>query len=89
MSSKIRHAAMAFATLATLATSLTAVAGAASAANSSQARNYMAMSGYTGSPSAYQLPDGSYPTYGDFIQELDGVPCDIECRANAQKNWSR
>jgi hypothetical protein len=81
MSSKFRHLA-----LGAFAAVLIALAGAASA--DSSARGYMALSGNVGSPSAYQLPDGSYPTYGDFIQELDGVPCDIDCRARAQKNWS-
>jgi hypothetical protein len=84
MSSKLRHPAAG-----ALAVLFTALAATASSADSSRARNYTALSGNGGSPSAYQLPDGSYPTYGDFIEELDGVPCDMNCRANAQKNWSR
>jgi hypothetical protein len=44
-------------------------------------RGYTAYYGWAnGGTGAYYRPDGSYASYGDFIQELDGVPCDVKCR---------
>lgn len=36
---------------------------------------------------AWQNPDGSYDTYGDFSQALWGTPCGIECQRRARVRW--
>ncbi len=43
---------------------------------------------YTPTPSFYyQSPDGSYPSYSDFIRDLRGTPCGIECTQHAEVRW--
>jgi hypothetical protein len=36
---------------------------------------------------AYQSPDGSYPSLSDFVRELHGTPCGIECTHRAEIRW--
>ncbi|MGP0060732.1 MAG: hypothetical protein ACLPID_15740 [Beijerinckiaceae bacterium] len=39
--------------------------------------------------SNYQAPDGSYDSPRDFIRDLEGTPCGIDCTQRAQQRWSR
>lgn len=36
---------------------------------------------------SYQNPDGSYDSYSDFIRDLRGIPCGIECTQRAEVRW--
>ncbi len=36
---------------------------------------------------AWQNPDGSYQSYGDFSMALWGTPCGIECQQKARARW--
>jgi hypothetical protein len=38
--------------------------------------------------SAYQNPDGSYPSYTDFYRDLEGTPCGIRCTQRARSRWN-
>ncbi len=42
-----------------------------------------------GSYSAYQNPDGSYPSEADFIRDLRGTPCGVTCTRDANARWAR
>lgn len=35
----------------------------------------------------YQSPDGSYDSYADYIRDLRGRPCGIECTQRAEARW--
>ena len=35
----------------------------------------------------HQNPDGSYPSLGDFVNDIEGTPCGIDCTADAEKRW--
>jgi len=37
--------------------------------------------------SIYQNPDGSYPSLGNFVRDLNGTPCGIECEKDADRRW--
>jgi len=37
--------------------------------------------------SIYQNPDGSYPSLGNFVRDLNGTPCGIECEKEADQRW--
>ena len=41
-----------------------------------------------GSYSTRQGPDGTYDSLADFIGDLRGRPCDIECTREAQARWA-
>jgi hypothetical protein len=79
---------------------LTLVAAAACLLGTATAVQSMAQSGpnvradpyavYQGRPySDYQAPGGSYDSPRDFIRDLEGTPCGIDCTQRAQERWSR
>jgi hypothetical protein len=35
----------------------------------------------------YQNPDGSYPSLSNFVRDIEGVPCGIECEKDADRRW--
>lgn len=37
--------------------------------------------------SIYQNPDGSYPSLSNFVRDLNGTPCGIECERDADQRW--
>lgn len=37
--------------------------------------------------SIYQNPDGSYPSLSNFVRDINGVPCGVECEADADRRW--
>jgi hypothetical protein len=43
----------------------------------------------TGPYSAYQGPDGTYDSEADFVRDLRGVPCGVNCTRAAQQRWAR
>lgn len=36
---------------------------------------------------AYQNPDGTYPSVSDLSRAVNGVPCGVECEADAAVRW--
>ncbi len=42
-----------------------------------------------GAYSAYQNPDGTYPSEADFVRDLRGTPCGINCTRAAEARWAR
>jgi hypothetical protein len=42
-----------------------------------------------GAYSPYQDPDGTYPSEADFVRDLRGIPCGVNCTREAQARWSR
>ncbi len=36
----------------------------------------------------YQAPDGSYASQSDFLSDINGTPCGVECTRAAQARWS-
>lgn len=36
---------------------------------------------------AYQNPDGTYPSVSDLSRAVNGVPCGVECTADAEVRW--
>jgi hypothetical protein len=39
--------------------------------------------------SVYQNLNGTYPSLSDFVRDLNGTPCGIECTAHAERRWAR
>jgi hypothetical protein len=38
--------------------------------------------------SSYKEPDGTYESYSDYIRDVNGTPCGVECsRPWAQRIW--
>lgn len=37
----------------------------------------------------YQNPDGTYDSEADFVRDLRGTPCGIDCTRAAQARWAR
>ncbi len=37
----------------------------------------------------YQGPDGTYASQSDFLGDLNGTPCDMNCTRAAQERWSK
>ncbi|MGA3301923.1 MAG: hypothetical protein ABSC72_01385 [Methylovirgula sp.] len=35
----------------------------------------------------YQSPDGTYPSVSDLSRAVNGVPCGLECTAEADGRW--
>lgn len=86
MTMRLRDVASTFSLFAAIAGG---AAGNAAAGQRAHDADFSAVYPASGAYSAYQAPDGSYPSYGDFIQQLDGIPCDIECWSRAQARWAR
>lgn len=42
-----------------------------------------------GSYSLYQSPDGTYDSEADFVRDLRGTPCGVDCTRAAQARWAR
>jgi hypothetical protein len=42
-----------------------------------------------GAYSAYQDPDGTYPSEANFVRDLRGIPCGINCTREAEARWAR
>ncbi len=36
---------------------------------------------------SYQYPDGTYPSVSDLNRAVNGVPCGVECTADADVRW--
>jgi hypothetical protein len=41
------------------------------------------------SRSSYQGPDGRYDSEADFVRDINGTPCGLQCTLEAQKRWSQ
>jgi hypothetical protein len=39
--------------------------------------------------SIYQGPDGTYESLSDYIRDVEGTPCGMNCTQRAQQRWSR
>jgi hypothetical protein len=42
-----------------------------------------------GAYSGYQNPDGSYSSEADFVRDLHGTPCGVNCTLDARARWAR
>jgi hypothetical protein len=42
-----------------------------------------------GAYSPYQDPDGTYPSEADFVRDLRGIPCGVNCTRAAEVRWAR
>ena len=42
-----------------------------------------------GNYGSYQGPDGTYDSLADFVSDVRGRPCDMECTRRAQERWLR
>lgn len=58
---------------------LTAAAATPSAAHWRASHCRIVSSGLVIQTSGYQDPDGTYESYSDFIRDVNGTPCGVEC----------
>ncbi len=40
-------------------------------------------------PDGNQNLDGSYPSLSDFVRDINGAPCGLNCEHDANKRWAR
>jgi hypothetical protein len=68
-----------FLVLLATASLLVAASATPSAAHWRALRCRIVSSGVVVQTSGYQEPDGTYESYSDFIRDVNGTPCGIEC----------
>jgi hypothetical protein len=39
-------------------------------------------------PDGNQNLDGSYPSLSDFVRDINGAPCGLNCERDANKRWA-